>query len=362
MPKTFTDYVLKRIISEADDLTPQPAIVDLKQAKEKIKKTQIVFKQARDQLSQMIDDKFKQLNDQMQKSFGSQHKIDQVSRTQIVTVLGKIADRINRMGSEENNQPAIPTMPQVPVEAVNYINNTLIKAELLVEDNQGDINRIRTVSEYLNSMKTEIMSKVNDILNSLQQDSIMKMMSNIQKGVNTVQDYLGGNTPLNADEKNNAIENLLKLGNTINMQLAAKRTFSNTDNQPRRSNNSVQILLPGGYEATFDPNNRQTIKDALARVKNPRSAQIKVGDKIQSVDLTNSEEMSELISNAEELMGQNIDSLGTTADNNASNISAARLADVDAAGKQKRLFKGRSTTKGQIALANPNRDAVGDSI
>jgi hypothetical protein len=309
MPKSFADYVYRRLLNEVEDVglqAPAPGQDTVSEKKQKIKSVQATFSQARQDLAKLVDDKFDALLSQIQKSFGSQQKVDSVARNQIVQVLGKIANKISSWGDQEV-QYASPEAEQVPsrvspvaAEAMHRVNNLLIEAELYVEDNASAM-KIQSVKSYLDAVKGEIMQNVDNTLKALQNDAVMKMMADIQKSVSNVQGIVSGQSPLNATEQMDAYYNLQQLGNAISMSAPPKLKFG--ERLPK-STSPVQIILGGGHSLNFDPSDRGSIQSALGKMRNPRSVRIKIGDKIETVDVSNKQQMADIVSAAQELMGQ----------------------------------------------------------
>jgi hypothetical protein len=310
MSKSFTDYVYRRLLSEVEDVgaateAPAPGEDTVAEKKQKVKNVQAGFAQAREELSKMVDAKFAELEGQLQRSFGSQQKINSVDRAKIVQVLGKIADKINSWGdSDQDVQYAAPAAEQVPTrvppvaaEGIRAVNGLLIEAELYVEDNHG--MKIQSVKSYLQKVKAEIMQQVDNTLRALQNDAVMKMMNDIHKSVSTVQGIVSGQSPLNATEKIDAYHNLQQLGNTIAMSAAPKLKFG--ERLPK-STSPVQIILGGGHVLNFNPSDRDSIQAAMGKLRNPRAVKIKVGDRVETVDISNKQQMADIISAAQEAM------------------------------------------------------------
>lgn len=311
MPKSFTDYVYRRLLSEVEDVggateAPAPGQDTVAEKKQKVKNVQAGFAQARDELSKMVDAKFSELESQLQRSFGSQQKIDTVARNQIVQVLGKIANKIASWGDQQQDvQYAAPEAEKVPArvppvaaEGIRAVNGLLIEAELLVEDDAHGM-KITAVKTYLNQVKGEIMQQVDNTLRALQNDAVMKMMNDIHKSVSSVQGIVSGQSPLNATEKIDAYHNLQQLGNTIAMSAAPKLKFG--ERLPK-SNSPVQIILGGGHALNFNPADRDSIQAAMGKLRNPRAVKIKVGDRVETVDISNKQQMADIISAAQETM------------------------------------------------------------
>lgn len=312
MPNSFVEYVYRRLLNEADDVgteAPAPGQDTTSEKKQKVKNIQTTFAQARQDLAKMVDDKFADLNAQLTKSFGSQQKVDSVARNQIVQVLGKIANKIASWGDQEQGvQYAAPEAEKVPArvppvaaEGIHQVHNLLIEAEVFTEDNSGHQMKVKAVSAHLDGMKREIMQKVDDTLKALQNDAVMKMMTDIHKNVSAVQGIVSGQSPLNATEKIDAYHNMQQLGNVIAMQAGPKLKFGE---RAPKSASPIQIILGGGHALSFNPGDRTSIMTAMSRLKNPRNVKIKVGEEIETVDISNKQQMADVISRAQETMGQ----------------------------------------------------------
>jgi hypothetical protein len=311
MPKSFVDFIYQRLLSEVTDSGPEapaPGQDTAAEKKQKVKNVQTTFKQARETLAQMVDDRFGELEQQLTRSFGSQNKIDAVDRQKIVQVLGKIADKINSWGDadvqhaspEAERVPARPPMP-VAAESMRRIDGLLIEAEIYVEEN-GHAMKIASVRSYLQQVKAEIMKQIDATLASLQNDAVMKLMQDIHSSVSNVHNIVSGQTPLNANEKMNAYHSLQQLGNVMAMTGGPKLKWG--ERLPKM-NTPVQIYqAANGYPLVFDPSDRASILTALGKLKNPRSVKIKVGDSVETVDVSNQQQMADIISRAEEAMAQ----------------------------------------------------------
>lgn len=338
MPNTFTDYVYRRLLNEVEQTAPTeeapaPGQDTVAEKKQKVKNVQATFAQARQDLAKMVDDKFADLNTQLSKSFGSQQKIDTVARNQIVQVLGKIANKISSWGDQDIQHAApaaeaVPSrVPPVAAEGIWQINNMLIEAEIYTEDNSGHSMKIKAVADHLQAMKAEIMQKVDDTLKALQNDAVMKMMSDIHKSVTSVQGIVSGQSPLNATEKQDAFYSMQQLGNAIAMQAGPKLPFGQ---RAPKSDSPVQIMMGGGYALNFDPSDSASIKAAMGKIRNPRAVKIKIGNEVEEVDISNKQQMADIISRAQEVMGQGQAQLG------AANKVAAQPNDPLKAARQPR--------------------------
>jgi hypothetical protein len=258
MARSFTDYMISRI-TEADE-----------GAKRKV----AVFQNARAKLARMIDAKFAELNGQLQKSFGSQQKVDKNSRDQIVQVLGKIATRIGSWG----DQSAV-------AESIKEVNSLLLDADMLVEDNNSP--KIVGVSNHLDSIKDDIMKQIDKTMSALERDSLMKVMSDIHQSVDKVHGQLSGaNTPFSSDEQVTAADHLQALGNAM------------------RGAKDIQILDAEKRPLDFNPNSSSSINRVIERLNDPknpmgRNVTVIIGGRRSRVDLSNSEMMTQLITAAQ---------------------------------------------------------------
>jgi hypothetical protein len=310
MPRSFTDYVYGRLLSEVENVggateAPAPGQDTVAERKQKIKNVQSGFAQAREELSKIVDAKFAELEDRLQRSFGSQQKVNSVDRKNVVQMLFKIADKINSWGEQDDVRYTSSAVGQVPIrvppvaaEGICAVNELLVEAEVYVENNAHSMN-IMSVKAYLKQVKDEIMQQVDNMLRALQNDAVMKMMNDIQKSVSTVHGIVIGQSPLNATEKIDAFHNLQQLGNTIGMSAPPKLKFG--ERLPK-STSPVQIILGGGHTLNFDPSDRNSIQTAMGKLRNPRAVKIKVGDRVETVDISNKQQMSDIISIAQELM------------------------------------------------------------
>lgn len=268
----FLNWAMNKAITEA---AAKGAKVPQQQAAE----VEQDFMKARKSLESLVDDRFRQIGAQLQKSFSSQAKVDQVSTTKIVNTLMSIANHLKKVGGLES-----PSAQPSPV--VDHIVNLLNKAEMIAEDTSA--MKIQSVNQYLNQTKTDIMRAIDQVLQGLQRDIIDKSLSNVSSQIGQLQGTVGSIDKrlqvMRPEEQEIAFDGLAQVGNALHLQ---KRKFGG------KIGNVMKIMAGPGAPLTFDPNDEESIMQSMQKLQNPKATRILLGDKQEiTVDFTNPQSVS----------------------------------------------------------------------
>lgn len=257
------------------------------------------FEQAREQLSRMLDDKFREIQNQLQKSFGNVGKIDSVTREKFAQTLIAIAQRLRSMGGQEG--PPAPSTRAAVEHHLSKIDELLVESELLLENEDAHGMKIRGVGEYLNTAKQQIMASVDQILQTLQRDTLHQTMTGLASQFGGMTGQLGDlqtrmgdlhkaitSPPLNPKEKEAIADGLAQLGRALNI---SKRKFGGK----ATGDTAIKIFAGPRKPVSFDPTDPMSIRTIIQKLEDPRNTRVVIDGKQYMVNLTDDQDIANLV-------------------------------------------------------------------
>jgi hypothetical protein len=237
------------------------------------------FQQAKQEIESLIDQKFQEIVQRLQTSFGSTSKIDQNTRERMAQTLLAMAKRLRLPSSGSE-----PTSPPKPV--MDHIEQVADKMHE-VETADPASYKIMGVGEYLRQSKSEIMKGIDGIFHGLQQNMINKGLSDLGGKLDSLHQKIS-QPPMNNTEKDNAYHALADLGRAISMR---KRKGLQD-----KINSDVKIFAGPRSVLTFNPSDPMSINQALMKIENPRHVRVIIDGKPFITNLTDESDVSKLMS------------------------------------------------------------------